>query len=382
MKDLRSFLGLLAGCGELREVGQTVDPRVMPPLWAAGEHALLFSNIVGYPGVHAVGQVLSNRERCVLAMGAESRRVAWQFLQAVREPVPPEIVPWGPVLENSYQGAAVDLTMFPLPLLHQGDGGPYISAAVTISEDPVEGRNAGCYRMMYRTPDTTGFALVSTGDMARRTAPDCHRRWGSPVRHLGRGLFGPHRDRRTWHRWRPQGRAGAFGPPAANRYGRAGLRGDSHGGRATPYGLDRAGRPLWGVPERVQGAVYKHPLARIKAIYHRDAPIFQVVTHPWEGGWAIGSIPKEANCLEILTAARVETTAVHVTKGGCGLHVVASIRKKPGQGKLALLALLALPNVKRAVVVDERRRCVRSCGSGVGHSDQGAGRPRLDRHPG
>lgn len=170
MKDLRSFLGLLAGCGELREVRQTVDPRVMPPLWAAGEHALLFSNIVGYPGVHAVGQVLSNREGCVLAMGAESRRVAWQFLQAVREPVPPEIVPWGQVLENSYQGAAVDLTMFPLPLLHQGDGGPYISAAVTISEDPVEGRNAGCYRMMYRTPDTTGFTLVSTGDMARRFA--------------------------------------------------------------------------------------------------------------------------------------------------------------------------------------------------------------------
>ena len=35
MKDLRSFLGLLAGCGELREVSQTVDPRVMPPLACA-----------------------------------------------------------------------------------------------------------------------------------------------------------------------------------------------------------------------------------------------------------------------------------------------------------------------------------------------------------
>lgn len=102
--------------------------------------------------------------------------------------------------------------------------------------------------------------------------------------------------------------------------------------------------------QRVQGAVYRHPLARIKAVYHRDSPIFQVVTHPWEGGWAIGSIPKEASCPEILTVARVETAGVHVTKGGCGLHVAASIRKKPGQGKLALLAL---PNVKRAIVVDE-----------------------------
>lgn len=361
MKDLRSFLGLLAGRGELREVRQTVDPRVMPPLWAAGEQALLFSNIAGYPGVHAVGQVLSNRERCVRAMGAESRRAAWQFLQAVREPVPPEIVPWGPVLENSYQGAAVDLTMFPLPLLHQGDGGPYISAAVTVSEDPVEGRNAGCYRMMYRTPDTTGFALISAGDMARRYRRALARREPLPVAIV----VGVHpcdilaAAYSALSATDELGIAGALkGEPvplvrlpltgiAVPAYAEIAMEAD-----LLPTGWTEPEGPF-GEFQWVQGTVHKQPLARIKAIYHRDSPIFQVVTHPWEGGWAIGSIPKEANCLEILTAARVETSAVHVTKGGCGLHVAASIRKKPGQGKLALLSLLALPNVKRAVVVDD-----------------------------
>ena len=308
--------------------------------------------------MHAVGQVLSNRERCVLAMGAESRRVAWQFLQAVREPVPPEIVQWGPVLENSYQRAAVDLTMFPLPLLHQGDGGPYISAAVTISEDPVEGRNAGCYRMMHRTPDTTGFTLVSTGDMARRYRRALARREPLPVAIA----IGVHPCDTL---------AAAYSAPiATDELGIAGaLKGEPEPlvrlpltGIAVPayaeIAMEAELLPTgWTEPEgpfgefqQVQGAVYRHPLARIKAVYHRDSPIFQVVTHPWEGGWAIGSIPKEASCLEILTVARVETAGVHVTKGGCGLHVAASIRKKPGQGKLALLAL---PNVKRAIVVDE-----------------------------
>ena len=40
-------------------------------------------------------------------------------------------------------------------------------------------------------------------------------------------------------------------------------------------------------------------------------------------------------------------------KGGVLFHVVASVRKKPGQGKLAVMALLSTTIVKHAVVVDD-----------------------------
>ncbi|MFF0965770.1 UbiD family decarboxylase [Streptomyces sp. NPDC003703] len=40
-------------------------------------------------------------------------------------PVPPRIVPTGPCKENVLTGDAVDLTRFPVPLLHQQDGGRY-----------------------------------------------------------------------------------------------------------------------------------------------------------------------------------------------------------------------------------------------------------------
>jgi len=42
------------------------------------------------------------------------------------EPIPPRIVASGPVLENVDRDAAVDLWKFPVPLVHEHDGGRYI----------------------------------------------------------------------------------------------------------------------------------------------------------------------------------------------------------------------------------------------------------------
>src|SRR5262249_19029836 len=102
------------------------------------------------------------------ARGAEPARARWRFMEALKRPVEPEIVADGPVLERRYGAGEVDLTMLPIPLLHQEDGGPYMTAGLVVSEDPVEGRNVGCYRLMYRTPTTTGIDLVSNSDLSSR----------------------------------------------------------------------------------------------------------------------------------------------------------------------------------------------------------------------
>jgi UbiD family decarboxylase len=266
----------------------------------------------------------------------------------------------GPFFDTRLAGEP-DLTMLPVPLLHQQDGGPYISAALVVSEDPVEGRNVGCYRMMYRTRNTTGIDLVSNSDLSARYR-----------RALARGESLPIAIAIGVHPC--DAMAAAYSAPAGvDEFTIAGaLKGEpvplvrlpltgfavpayteiAMEAELLPTGWTEQEGPF-GEFHRVQGAIHLNPLIRVNAIYHRDDPIFQIVTHPWEGGWAMNAIPLEVNCLEALAAARVETTAINMPKGGVCFDVVAAVRKKPGQGKLAALALLSTTIIKHAVVVDE-----------------------------
>src|SRR5262245_42331473 len=362
MRDLRSFLETLSKRGELVEVNRRTDPRRMAALLGGSERGLLFNDLAGYPGMRAVGQVMATRDRCAFAMGAEPARAPWRFMEALREPVAPEMVADGPVLEHRHAGPGqVDLTMLPIPLLHQEDGGPYMTAGLVVSEDPVEGRNVGCYRLMYRTPTTTGIDLVSNSDLSSRYRRALARGESLPIAIA----IGTHPcDAMAAAYAAPVGTdeftiAGALKgePVSLVRLPLTGFAVPAYAEVAMEAELLPTG---WTEPEgpfgefqRLQGGVHLNPLVRFNAIYHRDHPIFHVVTHPWEGGWAMNAIPMEVSCLEALAAARIQTTAITLPKGGVCFDVVASIRKKPGQGKLAVMALLSTTIIKHAIVVDE-----------------------------
>ena len=62
----------------------------------------------------------------------------------------------------------------------------------------------------------------------------------------------------------------------------------------------------------------------------------------------------EAAGLLALRAASVKPVAIRAPVGSCGYWtLIASIRKRPGEGKNALLALLSVAEVKLAIVTDE-----------------------------
>ena len=62
----------------------------------------------------------------------------------------------------------------------------------------------------------------------------------------------------------------------------------------------------------------------------------------------------EAAGLQALRVASVEPVAIRAPVGGCCYWtLVASIKKRPGEGKNALLALLSVAEVKLAIVTDE-----------------------------
>jgi 3-polyprenyl-4-hydroxybenzoate decarboxylase len=61
----------------------------------------------------------------------------------------------------------------------------------------------------------------------------------------------------------------------------------------------------------------------------------------------------EAAARRALFEAGVQTGAINVTPGGCcHWHIVASIKKQPGDGKNAIMALLSIADIKHVTIVD------------------------------
>lgn len=82
----------------------------------------------------------------------------------------------------------------------------------------------------------------------------------------------------------------------------------------------------------MQGDLKRNPLFRVNAITYRRNPIFYAPQMPWENEWLNGPAT-EAACMRVLGLAGIQVAAVRATEGGCcGWSVIASIRKRAGEG--------------------------------------------------
>src|SRR5436309_1411647 len=103
----------------------------------------------------------------------------------------------------------------------------------------------------------------------------------------------------------------------------------------------------------ITGDVKWNPIFRVKCITHRRDPIFYMLQMPWENDWLAAPVIEAAG-LQALRIASVEPVAIRAPVGGCCYWtLIASIRKRPGEGKNALLALLSVAEVKLAIVTDD-----------------------------
>jgi 2,5-furandicarboxylate decarboxylase 1 len=101
------------------------------------------------------------------------------------------------------------------------------------------------------------------------------------------------------------------------------------------------------------GDLKSNPVFKVTAVTRRREPIFHLLQMPWENAW-LGAAATEAQVWNVLKTAGVDVVQVAVTEGSaCRWSVMASIRKRAGGGKNALMAILALPDTKHALVVDE-----------------------------
>jgi 2,5-furandicarboxylate decarboxylase 1 len=359
-EDFRGMLARMEREGHLRKVSKSISPRHITALCNQAPAAIWCQSVEDYD-IPVVGGLYWTRARLASALGWPEGELGSRFARAVARPVSPVIDTDAPCQDVVLTGDDVDLTALPIPFMHEKDGGPYISAGVAFANDEELGPNAGCYRLMFRTRQEMAMDLFTASDLRRYYTKTYERKQSLPVAiAIGVHAF--------------EHMAAAYKAPAGvNEMEIAGgLRGEpAHLVRATtadimvpanaeivlegellPNGWTADEGPF-GEFAGMQGDLKHNPLFRVTAITHRRDPIFYALQMPWENDWLNGPAT-EAACARVLGLAGIQVVAVRATEGGCcGWSVVASIKKRAGEGRNALAALLSLPVVKQAIVTDD-----------------------------
>lgn len=176
--DLRKYIDDMSKIGEVSVVKNAdwnLEIGALTDLNAKNRGpALLFDEIRDYPkGYRVLSCMLSGPRRLSYVLGVQStspdhhklvselqgRPGYWE--EKARD-YPPQEVPAADCMKNCFEGPDVDLLKFPAPLWHEGDIGRYIgTGGSVITKDPETGVvNLGTYRVVVHGKDSVGFFIT------------------------------------------------------------------------------------------------------------------------------------------------------------------------------------------------------------------------------
>jgi UbiD family decarboxylase len=128
--------------------------------------AVLFDKIKGYPpGMRIVSGLHNTCRRLAYAFGFPDTEDPTVLVKAYRDRmkndfhlIPPVIVADGPILENVDRDEEVDLFRFPVPMIHEKDGGRYIGTydAIIMKDPDTKWVNVGTYRVVAHDRNNAG----------------------------------------------------------------------------------------------------------------------------------------------------------------------------------------------------------------------------------
>ncbi len=172
-KDIREFIARLEKEGEVQRIEEEVD-------WNLEAGAMLrrsteqllpapfFQKVKDYPeGYRLFGATLAKYRRIAIAMDMAPdtpvKKLIEEYLKRKQSPIKPVLVNDGPCKENIHVGNEVDLLEFPVPMVHEGDGGRYIGTFhLTITKDlDSDWVNWGMYRHMLHNKNSIGIQLAT-----------------------------------------------------------------------------------------------------------------------------------------------------------------------------------------------------------------------------
>ncbi len=378
MADLRVFLREAETEGELSRVsGASAELEIGALFELSNEHlyppVLLFEDI---PGFDPRFRILSNVRTSQFLVGDVSLDAVKAYRarpKEKREPIPPQEVNTGPVMDNVVEGDAIDLRSYPAPRWHADDGGNYIGTeCLILTKDPdTDWVNIGTYRVMVQDDKRLSVFIEpgKHGDVIRRkywargepcpiaisvgqapilgvVAAQAAREGESEYALAGGRIGRPVKVVRGKHTGLPIPAEAelvfeGFMPPVAEESATEGPFGEWPGYYAS------ADRP--------------EPVVHVKAVYHRDDPMIlgQPPVKPNYPGRQV-KIPRVAGLWDAIEAAGVPgITGVWLMQGGGSRFIpVISIKQQfAGHAKMAgLVAAGCRPGAymtRLVVIVDD-----------------------------
>ena len=169
-QDLRSFLDTVKRnhAEDFLTISREVDPSyeitaitVKLEQEARRRPILLFEKVKGSQ-FSVVTNLHAGRSRLALAIHAKPEAMQKVYLGAMEKPMAPKIVSKAPAKEVIRTGDGINLYALPQIVHHEGDAGPYITAAISFAKDPGgDTWNCAYNRLMIKARDTTSIHLTS-----------------------------------------------------------------------------------------------------------------------------------------------------------------------------------------------------------------------------
>ncbi len=366
MTDLRSHIDALEDQGLLSRISAPVAldyelSDVAAAMQRADAGAALFTDVAGSPWPIFTGGVASRRLAAV-ALGCPIEQIV-DKMGEVLDPanaLPTDTVDSAPWQANTVRGDEVDLTALPIPIHSRGDGGEFITGAVTVTKDPVSGRgNLSYNRMLRMGRNTLGFNVNEWRDvgtfMKSRPDPDAPFPVAlaiglDPAIMIAAGVRTPIDELLIAGAIRGRGVEVCRGvdvdidiPARAEIV----LEGMIHPATRAPEG------PLAEFHGYL-GEMWESPTVEITSVSWRDDPIYQTIVPGWYEHIYIGNVLPREPLLRRFVRHLDAGADVHIPPYGNGFLAVVSVdRDDPGTPRnLAMAAMTAHINIRNVVVVD------------------------------
>lgn len=158
MNSLRDFVETLRSQKKLVEIKKEVSKNLelAGVLHALDGRPVIFRKVKDSK-IPVVGNVFSTRQLVADYLGIDRKDIVPRLMEAMDNPLKPDLVDDGPVLEVEGE---VDLEKLPIPFHAEMDGGPYLTSAIVIAHDKELGRNLSFHRMMVIGKDRVSMRIV------------------------------------------------------------------------------------------------------------------------------------------------------------------------------------------------------------------------------
>ena len=366
INDLRSFINVLEENGQLAEISKEVSINheiadITASLARSDGGAAFFTNVKETEMPIFAGGV-SSHKRTSLALECDPKSIIDVMGEALESSngISTQLTTEADWHENCLTGDDIDLGVLPIPKHSRGDGGSFITGAVSVTKDPISGRgNLSYNRMLVLEKNILGFNVNEWRDVGTfmKSRPDPEAPFPvalamglDPAIMIAAGVRTPVDELLIAGAIRNEGIKVCKGKTV-----------DIDIPAHSEIVIEGHIRPAQRAPEGplaefhgYHGEMWDSPTLEVSAISFRNDPIYQTIIPGWYEHIYIGNIlPREPLLRKHIRHIDPNADVIIPPYGNGFMAVIQIDRDNPGTPKnLAMAAMSAHINIRNVVVVD------------------------------